>query len=128
MPSEPLHPAAAPPAARLSPQRFRLRKAQRLAGPDRFDLIYKTGTRRSHFPLDARTLRRPDELPARLGISIGRRCGNAVQRNLIKRRLREAFRLAQHDIPPGRDYLVIVRPHKPLPMLDYQLRLRQICR
>jgi ribonuclease P protein component len=110
------------------PLRYRLRATQRLKGREVFDLAYKTGTRRASHPLDARTLRRPDEAPSRLGISIGRKCGNAVQRNLIKRRLREAYRLLQHEIPQGRDYLVVVRPHRPLAMQSYQDKLRQILR
>ena len=48
-------------------------------------------------------LRRP-----RLGISIGRACGSAVQRNRIKRLFRESFRLIQNEIEPGFDYLFII--------------------
>jgi len=46
----------------------------------------------------------------RLGISIGRACGCAVQRNRIKRLFRESFRLIQNDIEPGFDYLFIISP------------------
>jgi ribonuclease P protein component len=43
---------------------------------------------------------------ARLGMAVSRRCGNAVVRNSIKRRLREVFR--RHDIRQvGVDVLVI---------------------
>ena len=46
---------------------------------------------------------------SRLGITATRRFGNAVQRNWIKRRLREFFRLHRVDITPARDVLVIPR-------------------
>jgi ribonuclease P protein component len=49
-----------------------------------------------------------------------------VQRNLIKRRLREAFRLCQYDLPPGFDHLIVVRPHVPLTMAGYQAKLRHL--
>jgi ribonuclease P protein component len=43
---------------------------------------------------------------SRLGISIGKSCGNAVVRNRLKRLLREAFRQNKHLISPGFDYVV----------------------
>jgi len=44
----------------------------------------------------------------RLGVSVGKPCGNAVVRNRLKRILREIFRQNQHQIPQNFDYLVIV--------------------
>ena len=60
---------------------------------------------------------------SRLGISIGRRVGNAVARNRIKRLLRESFRLGRGSWPAAYDLVVVVRPHKPLALADYQTHM-----
>lgn len=44
----------------------------------------------------------------RLGVSVSKKVGNAVARNLVKRRFREAFRAVQHGIPPV-DFIMIPR-------------------
>ncbi len=52
----------------------------------------------------------PNKLPhPRLGLIVGRRHGGAVQRNRIKRLLREAFRLSQYDLPAGHDLVCTPR-------------------
>ena len=56
----------------------------------------------------------------RLGLSVPRRVGKAVGRAGIKRRLREAFRLGQHDGPVGYDLVVVVRPHERLSVAEYR--------
>ncbi len=45
---------------------------------------------------------------SRIGISIPKRVGNAIVRNTLKRRLREAFRHVQHEIPQGYDLVVTI--------------------
>lgn len=107
---------------------LRFLKSRRLSGKKLIDMVYKTGHRRRHKPLMACVLRRADSGPARVAISIAKKCGSAVERNAIRRRVREAWRLAQHQFPPGIDVLVVVQPHGQLTMLEYQQRLLAMLR
>lgn len=46
----------------------------------------------------------------RLGLTVGKRHGGAVQRNRLKRVLREAFRLERPNLPAGLDLILAPRP------------------
>jgi len=46
----------------------------------------------------------------RLGLSVSRRVGGAVDRTRVKRVLREAFWAEAERLPPGADYVVVARP------------------
>jgi ribonuclease P protein component len=46
----------------------------------------------------------------RLGLAVSRQVGGAVQRNRLKRRLREAFAELSDRLPADHDYVLIARP------------------
>ena len=95
----------------------------RLSGKPRFDAVYAAGRRESRGPLLLYSL--PNSLGhLRLGLSVSRRIGSAVQRNAIKRLLREAFRLLRHDLPQGYDLVIVVRRHENMMLAEYQKLLQ----
>ncbi len=67
----------------------------------------------------------------RLGLSVGKRVGNAVRRNRVRRRIRESFRVLKAEIPLGFDVVVVARTgadelHSELPDLLRRLIIKAV--
>src|SRR5687767_15621639 len=98
---------------------YTFRPQHRLRLPREFSAVYEAKTRESRGPLTLYAL--PNNLGyPRLGMSVSRKVGTAVRRNRIRRLIRESFRLLQQDLPRGYDGVVVVRPHEPLILAEYQ--------
>lgn len=95
--------------------RHTFKKSERLSYTREFFRVKKKGRYFFCAGLTLNILHEDSVLPARLGLVVGRKYGNAVQRNRIKRLLREAFRLNKHRIKKGCDIVALPRPLKERP-------------
>lgn len=88
------------------------RKRGRLSRSGDFDRAYKDGrsTANRHVVLYAFPRESDDEgEDVRLGVSVGRKVGNAVERNKVKRAMREAFWALSERWPTGHDFVIVGR-------------------
>ncbi len=88
------------------------RKRGRLSRSGDFDRVYREG--RSHanryLVLYAFPRGSEEEGGTRLGVSVGRKVGNAAARNAVKRALREAFWASDPAVPVSHDFVIVARP------------------
>jgi ribonuclease P protein component len=84
----------------------------RLSRSGDFERAYRDGRSSANRFLVLYAFPRPaDEAEgARLGVSVSRKVGGAVQRNAVKRALREAFWALSERLPSTHDFVVVARP------------------
>ncbi|MGH2923850.1 MAG: ribonuclease P protein component [Solirubrobacterales bacterium] len=86
------------------------RRRRRLSRSGDFDRVYREGSSRGNRFFVVHGFDAGGDGDPRLGISVGRRIGKAVQRNKVKRAVREAFWELAAGLPAGRDYVIVARP------------------
>jgi len=91
-------------------------RKSRLSRSADFERVYRHGRSAQHRLLVLYRFDRPDDIrgtanggAARIGVTVSRKLGNAVERNRLKRQLREALQ-ASTVLPEGNDIVAIARP------------------
>jgi ribonuclease P protein component len=102
-----------------------------------FERVYKQGRRHFCSHMTVFYLRRaesaaaeiaPPEKLARVGFTVGRVLGGAVDRNRIKRRLREAVRLRRLALKDAGAVDVVINPKKSVLTLEFSAVLEEVGR
>ena len=87
------------------------RRRRRLSRSGEFERVYREGSSHGSRHLVVYAFPREDgDGTPRLGVSVGRKLGGAVERNRVKRLLREAFWSAADELPEGLDFVIVARP------------------
>jgi ribonuclease P protein component len=82
----------------------------RLSRSAEFERVYRQGRSIANRHLVLYTFPNPSAQRPRLGLSVSRKVGGAVERNRVKRLLREAFAQAEPELKPDQDVVVVARP------------------
>lgn len=94
-----------------------MKKSQRIKKNEEFQRVFKQGKSFANRQFVVYVCKAEDQQSFRIGLSVGKKIGNAVMRNRIKRCIRQAFLEMKDDLRQDQDYVIIAR--HPAATLDF---------
>ena len=87
-----------------------MRKSYRVKKETEFQQVFETRNSYANRQFVIYVLEKPGQPHFRVGISVGKKIGNAVARNWVKRRIRQSITELKPQLKQDADFLVIARP------------------
>lgn len=87
-----------------------MRKSYRVKKEQEFQRVFDAHQSVANHKFIIYSLAKPGQKHFRVGISVGKKVGNAVNRVWVKRRIRQTLLEVKSSIKPDVDFLVIARP------------------
>ncbi|MBB4826941.1 ribonuclease P protein component [Sporosarcina luteola] len=112
-----------------------MRKRQRIKKNEEFQKVFKSGKSFANRQFVVYVLRKEEQSEFRIGLSVGKKIGNAVKRNQIKRYIRQTFLELKDELKNDVDYVIIARHqaanldfHETKKSLQHVLRIAKVIR
>jgi ribonuclease P protein component len=110
-----------------------MRKSYRVKSEKDFQKVFQTRQSVANRAFIIYQLEKPNQKHFRVGLSVGKKIGNAVVRNRVKRLLRVAVQQLDPKLPATLDFIIIARPgvdalsqQEVLSNLEHVLKLAKI--
>lgn len=94
-----------------------MKKSFRIKKNEEFQKVFKNGKSVANRQFVVYSLEKKDQQHFRIGLSIGKKIGNAVMRNQVKRYVRQSFLELKDEVKSEYDYVIIARV--PAAKLDF---------
>lgn len=88
---------------------LKMKKEYRIKKNKEFQAVFKNGQSFANRQFVVYVMDQPEQLHFRVGLSVGKKIGNAVTRNRIKRLIRQVIFEFAPELNQNKDYVIIAR-------------------
>lgn len=104
-----------------------MKKQHRLQKNEDFQQVFRLGSSAANRQFVIYQLQKEGQTTVRIGLSVSKKLGNAVQRNLTKRLMKEVLRETAEELKQDRDVVIIARkPVTSMELGEIQKSLRHV--